>query len=116
MTSGAAEKLMAYRWPGNVRELRNCIEAAVALTRFEQIGAEDLPQNVRDFKPSHVLVVSDDPEELVPLEVVERRYIEHVLEATAGNKSLSARILGLDRKTLVRRLSAYGDAAADKKE
>ena len=108
MASATAEKLMAYPWPGNIRELRNCIERAVALTRFEMIGPEDLPEKLRDYRSHHVVVAGDDLDELVPLEEVERRYILRVLEAAGGNKSLAAQTLGLNRKTLYRKLSAYG--------
>ncbi|HEX5656988.1 MAG TPA: sigma-54 dependent transcriptional regulator [Polyangiales bacterium] len=103
-----AERLLDYPWPGNVRELMNCVEHAVALARFEQITPEDLPTRVRSYKRSHVLVASDNPDELVKLEEVERRYILRVLEASNGNKRLAARILGLDRKTLYRKLERYG--------
>ncbi len=111
LSAPAAEKLAAYAWPGNVRELRNCVDRAVALTAFDQIGVADLPAKVRDFKTNHVLVVSDDPAELVPLEEVERRYILRVLDTVGGNKSMAARVLGLNRKTLYRKLEAYGIAA-----
>ena len=88
-----------------MRELQNCIERAVALTRFEQITVDDLPEKVRGYQP---LADRDRratiPAELLPLEEVERRYILRVLEAVGGNKTLAARILGLDRKTLYRRL------------
>jgi two-component system response regulator HydG len=104
LSRGAAEKVLHYGWPGNVRELQNCIERAVALTRHEEILVEDLPERIRDYEPSHVLVASEDPSELVPLDVVERRYIARVLEAVGGNKTLAARILGFDRKTLYRKL------------
>jgi two-component system response regulator HydG len=100
----AAEKLVAYSWPGNVRELQNCMERAVALTRFDQIGVDDLPDKIRDYRRSHVLVSSDDPSELVPLEEVERRYIGRVMEAVGGNKTAAARILGIERKRLYRML------------
>jgi DNA-binding NtrC family response regulator len=107
LTSPAAERMLAYNWPGNVRELRNCIERAVALTRFEQITAEDLPEKVRQSERSAPLLASTDASELVPLEEVERRYILRVLEAAAGNKASAARILGLDRKTLYRKLERW---------
>ena len=55
-----------------------------------------------------VLVTSEDPSELVPLEEVERRYILRVLEALGGNKTLAARTLRLDRKTLYRKLERWG--------
>jgi len=106
----AAEKLLAYTWPGNVRELQNCIERAVALTAFDRITPDDLPEKIRNYRPSHVVVAGHDPSELPPLEEVERRYILRVLEATAGNRTLAAQVLGLDRKTLYRKLQRYGDA------
>jgi DNA-binding NtrC family response regulator len=107
-----AERLLAYVWPGNVRELENCIERAIALTRGETIGIEDLPEKIRGFRRSHVLVSSDDPSELPPLEEVERRYILRVMEAVGGNKTLAARVLGMGRKTLYRKLEQYGSGEA----
>jgi len=59
---------------------------------------------LEDYGGGHVLVASDDPSELVPLEVVEQRYVARVMEAVGGNKTLAARILGVDRKTLYRKL------------
>jgi DNA-binding NtrC family response regulator len=112
MSSAVAERLLAYAWPGNVRELVNCIERAVALTRFEQLAVDDLPDRVRNYRAAHVVVAADDPSELVPLEEVERRYVLRVLDAAGGNKSIAARILGLDRKTLYRRLESYAAPGA----
>ena len=100
----AAEKLIGYAWPGNVRELQNCMDRAVALTRFEQIVVDDLPDKIKLYRRSDVLIASDDPSELGPLEEVERRYIARVMEAVSGNKTAAARILGIDRKRLYRML------------
>ncbi len=108
ISPAAAAKLIAYNWPGNVRELQNCIERAIALTRYEEITVDDLPETVRAYTPSHVLVASDDPSELVPLAEVERRYTLRVMEAVGGNKTLAARVLGITRKTLYRKLEEYG--------
>jgi two-component system response regulator HydG len=108
VSPSAAEKLVAYSWPGNVRELQNCIEHAVALARYEQITSEDLPDKIKNYESSHVLVVGHDPSELVPMEEVERRYILRVLQAVAGNKTAAARVLGIERKTLYRKLERYG--------
>jgi len=83
----AAERLLAYAWPGNVRELQNCLERAVALTRYDHIAVDDLPERIRDYRQSHVLIVSDDPSDLAPMEEVERRYIRRVMEAVQGNKT-----------------------------
>ena len=111
MSEGVAEKLLAYSWPGNVRELRNVIERAVALTRFDKLTVDDLPEKIRDYRGSQVVIGGNDPGDLVPLEEVERRYVLHVLECVGGNRTLAARTLGLDRKTLYRKLRQYGVAS-----
>ncbi|HEX4474751.1 MAG TPA: sigma-54 dependent transcriptional regulator [Polyangiaceae bacterium] len=108
LSSAVAERLLAYSWPGNVRELGNCIERAIALTRFSELVVEDLPERVQSYRQSHVAVSSFDAAELVPLEEIERRYIMRVLEAVGGNRTVAAQTLGLDRKTLYRKLKAYG--------
>ncbi|MDP3276167.1 MAG: sigma-54 dependent transcriptional regulator [Deltaproteobacteria bacterium] len=108
----AAERLLAYAWPGNVRELQNCIERAVALTRFEELAVEDLPEKIRSYRSRHVLVAGDDPSELVPLDEVERRYILRVLDTVAGNKTAAAKILGIERATLYRKLERYAQGTA----
>jgi two-component system response regulator HydG len=109
----AAERLLAYDWPGNVRELHNCIERAVALARGERVDLEDLPPRVCDFRSGHVLVAGNDPSELAPLEEVERRYILRVVDACKGNKSRAARVLGIGRKTLYRRLISFGVSVSE---
>ncbi len=109
--SGAADKLLSYPWPGNVRELQNCIERAVALAQYDQLGLDDLPERVREFKSSRITIESSDPTELLPMEEVERRYILRVLEAVGGNKTLAAQVLGFDRRTLYRKLERCRDAA-----
>jgi two-component system response regulator HydG len=103
-----AEKLLAYSWPGNVRELRNVIERAVALTRHDKLTLDDLPDKIREYQSSQVFIGGDDPAELVTMEEVERRYILHVMGSVERNKTLASRILGLDRKTLYRKLKQYG--------
>jgi DNA-binding NtrC family response regulator len=105
ITKEAAEKLLDYAWPGNVRELRNAIERAVALTPYERIVVEDLPEKIRAYSKPHLRFDRDDPTELVTMEEVEKRYIRHVMEAAGGNKTLAARILGFDRRTLYRKLA-----------
>ncbi len=107
-TETVGEKLLGYPWPGNVRELRNAIERAVALTGYEKLAVEDLPGKVSSYQSSQVILGGDDPTELLSMGEVERRYIQHVLKATGGNKTLAARILGFDRKTLYRKLQDYG--------
>jgi two-component system response regulator HydG len=113
LAPAAAEKLLEYAWPGNVRELQNCIERAVALARYEAIAVDDLPEQVRAYRPAHALVAGDEPSELVSLAEVERRYILRVVEAASGNKTMAADVLGITRKTLYRKLQEYGAAAGD---
>ena len=102
-----AERLLAYAWPGNVRELQNCIERAVALATGERVGVDDLPEGIRTYRRTHVVVAGDDPEELVTLEEVERRYVLRVMEAVGGHRTRAAQVLGLDRKTLYRKLERW---------
>lgn len=101
ISSAALSCLVAYAWPGNIRELENALEAAAALNRSGVIMPEDLPQKVRaesgDNGQFSELFVS-----LPSLEELERKYLTHVLRITGENKSMTARILGIDRKTLYR--------------
>ena len=113
LTPEAAEKLLQHSWPGNVRELMNAIERAVALARGELLALADLPERVRDAEKVRIDVTSDDPEELLTLEELERRYIARVLETTAGNRTQAARILGVDRKTLFRKLKRADSEAEE---
>ncbi len=113
ITETAAEKLLSYSWPGNVRELRNVMERALALTRYDSVTIEDLPDKIRDHRGGTVFIGGDDPTELVPLEEIEQRYIEHVLQAVDQNRTQAARILGLDRKTLYRKLKSKPDAGKE---
>jgi two-component system response regulator HydG len=87
------------------------MERAVALARFEDLVVEDLPDQIRDYRASHVLVAANDPSELVSLAEVERRYVERVVQAVGGNKRQAAQILGLDRVTLYRKLERWSRGA-----
>jgi two-component system response regulator HydG len=105
LTSAAADKLVSYPWPGNVRELQNCIEHAVALAPLDHLAVEDLPERIRDHQAKQAIELdAPGPTELMPMEEFERRYIIKVLEAVGGNKTMAAQVLGLDRRTLYRRL------------
>jgi two-component system response regulator HydG len=103
----AAEKLLAYDWPGNVRELENAVQRAVALTRYDNVIVDDLPEKIREHASSRLAFDTDDPDALISLEEMERRYVLGVLASTGGNKTAAARILGLDRRTLYRKLKRY---------
>jgi DNA-binding NtrC family response regulator len=116
ISRAAAEKLLAYHWPGNVRGLQNCMERAVALARHEEITVDDLPEKIRNHQKKFVVVATDDPSELLPMDEVERRYILRVLEAVKGNKKMAAQVLGFDRATLYRKLARYKIAGMDSPE
>jgi DNA-binding NtrC family response regulator len=106
-----ARRLLAYPWPGNIRELQNCIERAVAVTGFDQLGVDDLPEKIRNYSAA-AGSSAGDAEEIVPLADVEKRYILQALEAFGGNRTMAAKALGLDRKTLYRKLEQYRTEAA----
>ena len=109
LTSAAAERLASYPWPGNVRELQNCIERAVAFAEFDHIGVDDLPERIGHFKSPRILVEGTTPSTIVPIEEMERRYVVQVLDALGGNKASAARALGMDRRTLYRKLERWGN-------
>jgi len=106
ITDDAMRWLIRHDWPGNVRELANVVERAVALTDHDTIVLED----VRDLEarvpidPTGDLLASA-AERHLPLAEVERGYIQRVLDANGGNVSRAARILGIDRRTLYRKLA-----------
>ncbi|MGN6109672.1 MAG: sigma-54-dependent transcriptional regulator [Kofleriaceae bacterium] len=107
LSAAAAERMLTYDWPGNVRELGNCLERAVALANFEEIQVEDLPDKIRSSRRNVALSGTDVPE-LLTLEEIERRHVLRVLEACNRNRTDAAKMLGLDRKTLYRKLLRWG--------
>jgi two-component system response regulator HydG len=103
---------MAWPWPGNVRELHNCIERAVALTTEETLCVRDLPERLRQPRAG-LPGLGLDAGGFLPLAEVEKRHILAVLEALGGNKSSAATVLGLDRRTLYRKLAEYRAEGAE---
>jgi DNA-binding NtrC family response regulator len=94
--------IRAYHWPGNVRELANTLERAIALTEHDTLLLEDLAQASR--LPESGDFLQNAMAQGWTLEDVERAYMRHVLDVTGGNKIQAARILGMDRSTLYRKL------------
>ncbi len=99
--------LMAQDWPGNVRELSNAIERAVVLAE----GDELLPEHLLHYGRMRMPSESTGTGRPIGLADLEREHIQHVLRSTGGNRSLAAELLGIDRKTLWRKLRAYGRTA-----
>jgi DNA-binding NtrC family response regulator len=113
LSAEAARLLLRYDWPGNVRELQNSLERAIAMARFDHIVPEDLPERVRSSRSARTVPVLEGGEELLSLDEVERRYVHYVMEAVNGHRTQAAKILGLDRKTLYRKLDQWGEKSSD---
>ena len=103
VSEAALAMLMDYSWPGNVRELENVIERAVTLSRGEKVTPDDLPQAVQGARGDR-RVLDEAAEKTLPLHEIEKEYIKKILEKTGGNKYQAAQALGIDRKTLYRKL------------
>jgi len=113
VSEAAQAALRRHSWPGNVRELAHVIERAVALSRGMRIEAEDLPSVIRHGAERRNDVPSSS---LQTLDEVERAHILSVLKSVAGVRRRAAAILGIDRKTLYRKLLRYGLAEESEDE
>jgi transcriptional regulator with PAS, ATPase and Fis domain len=109
MSDSFAAKLLSYGWPGNVRELENCMERAVALARADELTIDDLPERVQFSKATSAdrALGSVAPTEVTSLFDAERDHVLRAVEQFGGNKTRAAAILGIDRRTLYRRLERY---------
>ncbi|HYL09554.1 MAG TPA: sigma-54 dependent transcriptional regulator [Candidatus Acidoferrales bacterium] len=103
ISEDALRRLMAYDWPGNVRELENAVERAVALGSGPLLHVGDLPSNLQYGASEQAL----DKDQLLPLEELERRAILRALSETGGDKLAAARILGIGKTTLYRKLKQF---------
>jgi two-component system response regulator HydG len=104
ISEDAMRRLMAYDWPGNVRELENAVERAVAIGSGPILHMGDLPSNLQQDSNEKTL----DSNELTTLDEVERRFIFRALRETNGDKLAAARLLGIGKTTLYRKLKQYG--------
>ena len=103
ISEDAMRRLIAYDWPGNVRELENAIERAVALGSGPILHVGDLPSNLQYPTTER----TPDKDEILPLEELERRAILRTLRETGGDKLSAARMLGIGKTTLYRKLKQY---------
>ena len=100
----ALARLVHYDWPGNIRELRNCIECMVVLAKGRKLSVADIPENIREARP----VVPEEKTKELPVgtfEATERELIEKALAECNGNRTAAAKLLGISRRTLHRRLA-----------
>ncbi len=116
LSADAIEKLMSYKWPGNVRELRNTIESAVLMSEGEEITADDIilrpvgikePIETTSFIRGDKIILKFDIKDF-NMENVERAVIIEALKYTKWNKKQAARILGISRMNLIRKIKKYG--------
>jgi DNA-binding NtrC family response regulator len=109
-TKEAIQNLESRDWKGNVRELENAIERAVVLSNHITIKAEDLPdddsftKNVREEEGAITSAIYVDEDQTLTLEELSKKYIRHIFDKNSGAKEQTAKDLGIDRKTLYRKL------------
>jgi len=96
------QKLQQHPWKGNIRELKNLIERAVILADTAELTPDLLPYEMQDGP------TATDPNAMVDLATLEQQHIRRVLRHTGGNKTESARLLGIGLTTLYRKLAEYG--------
>jgi two-component system response regulator HydG len=97
-------RLVNYDWPGNVRELENCIQRALALGSAPQIRVVDLPSSLLYFVGQQ----ARDPVAVATLRELEQRHILQALEATKGDRQRAAKLLGIGKTTIYRKIKEYG--------
>lgn len=107
-TPQAMDRLVRYDWPGNVRELMNAVERGVILCRGDYVSEMDFPLSVSDVLAPEQELVREELLADLPLEEVEKVTILKTLESAGGNKSETARRLGITRRTLHKKLKKYG--------
>ncbi len=98
--------LLNYDWPGNVRELENCLERACALSTGNVLQIRDLPTQVYSA-PTELIGISQSNNGIVPIAELEKRTILNALAQVNGDKMLAARLLGIGKTTLYRKLKEY---------
>lgn len=103
-SSAAKSAVYSYDWPGNIRELQHCIEVAVVMATGSEIQLEDLPQNIVSKSKSKAISIPMG----LSLSEAEKILIQENLSFNGGNKSKTADILGIGRKTLHRKLQEFG--------
>src|SRR6185312_1820858 len=102
----ALRMMMAYDWPGNIRELESCLERAATLTTGPHIHIGDLPTQVQNG--GRPLPEGGHPSGVVPIAEMEKEAIFSALKRVSGDKMKAAKLLGIGKTTLYRKLKEYG--------
>lgn len=106
LSDDALKVMLAYDWPGNVRELENCLERACALTTGAALNVHDLPTSIHSV-PGTLPASGEASTKIVPIEQVEKQTILNTITQLNGDKLLAARLLGIGKTTLYRKLKEY---------
>jgi two-component system response regulator HydG len=102
--------MLAYDWPGNVRELENCLERTYAFTSGPLIHSTDLPREVANLPPpdpSNGMGDGTGPRKIIPMAELEKKTILSAITELNGDKLQAARLLGIGKTTLYRKLKDY---------
>jgi DNA-binding NtrC family response regulator len=111
ISDDALKLMLSYEWPGNIRELENCIERACALTSGPTIHVVDLPTTIQDWRQQQsesVIERSTPRRGILPIAEIEKQAILGAIESLHGDKLEAARLLGIGKTTLYRKLKEYG--------
>src|SRR6266849_6826193 len=106
LSDDAMKALLAYDWPGNVRELENCLERCCAMTSGTLINTVDLPSSITGAAPR--LAVAMPETRILPMVELERQTILNTIAQLDGDKLMAAKLLGIGKTTLYRKLKEYG--------
>ena len=117
LSRAVLERLRLFPWPGNVRQLRTAIEHGVVMSQGESIRPEDMPEYLQAAAEGAAAAAPAAPQEAVEaqefnLAAVERRTILRALQVAQGNRTTAAALLGIDRRTLQRKMAAQPAAFA----
>lgn len=104
ISSDEIKRLQSYDWPGNIRELSNIIERSIILRNSEDIFPSTLIEN----SPTDQTAISQSPSSISTLKAMESAHIRNTLSIVSGNYTRAAKILGISRSTLMRKIEVYG--------
>ena len=108
LSDDALKCMLGYDWPGNVRELENCLERTYAFTTGPVIHTTDLPHEIAKLPLQQAGVNNEDgSSKILPIAELERRTILHAISELHGDKLQAARLLGIGKTTLYRKLKDY---------
>jgi two-component system response regulator HydG len=107
LADDALKAMLAYDWPGNVRELENCLERACAFTTGPILHVRDLPTDIHTA-PGTASTSSEGAPKIIPMAELERMTILNTITQLNGDKLMAARLLGIGKTTLYRKLKEYG--------